>query len=1127
MSERNTDPSAEGVSPLSFGIDSSFNPLENIGATERGHAGLIPEKVSLADQESDTVQSIIRNLPADNEKLNALPSGNVKVLAEALAAKGISSQPGAVKSYIEPNLEEVLTDPLHDILNMEDLCNRIIDAVETGKKIAVYSDYDVDGTTAAAQIILFFRELGIEVGRFVSHRLNEGYGVKPAGIDRIADQGYEVVLCLDQGSVAAEAMARAKERGLETLVMDHHEVSDPDPNIDAHVNPAQPECRFAGGSLCGSGLAQSFLRALKSKWNRAKEADLDRLLPLTALGTVCDVVPLGSEQKINRAFVREGLDRYQTSGITGLAALAEKGEVNGRPSCSDVGFKIGPLMNAASRMQDADILLELLITDDENRARELADHLGNLRAQVQESVSEIMAEVEARIEKEGYVPAAIAVANPDWHPGVIGIAAGRLAERYNRPTCLIGGETASARGRPGFSVTNAFKEIGEDLIVGGGHAAAGGGRVAPVNQQQFCDAYVAEAVRQLGHSPAQKEYQADFELKLSDIDFSITDALEFCEPCGQNNPSPTILFRNLKVREVKILKEEHLSVSLTDGEYVISAFMGHRSEHPALEAGAVVDLVGSLEKNEYQGSSSIRLHIQGAEQCSAAEEEDPDRYYKLESEVQDIQTPRALQQMVEDLSNKPLLVVDTETIWDSSVGQKLCLVQIYDPEDKRTYLVDAVALEDLSGLEALIANPDIVKIEHYSPFEEERFREIGIEQTAIEDTCALAKKLLPQLPNHKLQTVAAYLAGIDMSKQEQQSDWSRRPLSINQRKYAVADVEITYKIYEALKSIEAARLSELEPLTDLKECIEKIDDVQCQLEDLYGAELKGLLEIEARVRKLKGVIAERLSSGCLAYEGEYGHVETGGSIKVFNTDAFIDEFRKAVDGHLESAAAESIIRGMRLVRDKNARAVIKALEEEGMDLGSAKTKDLLDSCKLVLRPAPNHQVKPTGKEEKPEAGEVDVDTDGSIPELMKRCRELQLRGQKTAEDHSDYVRLRVRGALLLDEARRRIDQGEKYTVNKKAGEVRHAKVTRGYPTRGISIDKFRSKLIEVGGAEWTDKIDELLGKVDFYIDSKDAQRRLDQIELPETPFTLVSRGRVPTGEQMGPDIYINVIDVES
>ena len=547
-------------------------------------------------------------------------------LARALASRGVTAD--SAEAYLRPTLKALFPDP-SSFRGMDEAAAVLIDAIERGRRVVVFADYDVDGASSAALLVRWWRAMGRELPIYVPDRMTEGYGPSPAAFRHLREQGYELVVTVDCGAAAYDALTAAGEIGLEVVVIDHHLMREERPNARALVNPNQPGCGSEQGVLAAAGVTFVLLAALNREarrrgWFEAKpEPDLRQWLDLAALGGICDVTQLVG---FNRALAAQGLKVMSDWRNLGLKALLDVAGSKGPASVFHAGFILGPRINAGGRIGRADLGARLLSTDDPAEALSLAQELDalnaerkNVEAQIQEAA---IANIEAGANFDPNAPA-IVVAEEGWHPGVIGIVASRLRERYRRPVVVVGLDRASdigkgsGRSQPGVNLGRAIQAAFDEglLLAGGGHAMAAGLTMRPSAIPEFraflCERLAGEMI----------EAEADDALE---IDALVTpgaaarplyDAFRAMEPFGPGNPEPLFALADVRVERVTPMRGGHLRCSLVGGGGAsIRAIAWRSADTPIgqrlLAGGGSVHAAGKLKPDDWNGRNTVELEIE-------------------------------------------------------------------------------------------------------------------------------------------------------------------------------------------------------------------------------------------------------------------------------------------------------------------------------------------------------------------------------------------------------------------------------------------------------------------------------------------------------------------------------------
>jgi len=530
-------------------------------------------------------------------------------LAALLIQRGLA-EPGLAKAFLRPELER-LSNPL-EWTGMRRAVEIIVQAIRDRVPILVHGDYDVDGQCASSMLTRVLRAAGGTVHAFVPHRLRDGYDFGPAGLAKAASVGARLIITCDCGITAVETVSRARAAGHQVIVTDHHLPGDALPDADAVLDPQQPGCPSVDKTLCGAGVAFKLVQALVPALGLSPNLPL-HFLDYVALATVADVVPLTGE---NRILVRHGLKMLADSRWTGLRALVEAAGLAGQPiRAGQVGFILAPRLNAAGRIGDANDGLRLLLSDDPAEAGALARQLETLNARRQEMDHRIQDEAIEMAEKT-LTPGqcAIVLANDGWHPGVIGIVASRLVERYGRPTFLIGwdGDVGKGSGRSvvGFDLHAALHRVGACLEKYGGHMMAAGLTIRRPRFEEFREGFLAAAAEALTPEDLAPAQRVDLELPLGSVSDDLERLMRHLEPCGAGNPAPVFGVRGARAIDARRVGENHLKFRLDDGSGVIDA-IGFRwaDQVPDTWLARPLDVAFRLERDEWQGRFRLQAKV--------------------------------------------------------------------------------------------------------------------------------------------------------------------------------------------------------------------------------------------------------------------------------------------------------------------------------------------------------------------------------------------------------------------------------------------------------------------------------------------------------------------------------------
>ncbi|MEI8315350.1 MAG: single-stranded-DNA-specific exonuclease RecJ [Verrucomicrobiota bacterium] len=524
-------------------------------------------------------------------------------LAQALVNRGYRDEVAA-RQFLQPQLRQ-LADPF-DLPDMLPAVERILAAIKKHERIVIYGDYDVDGVTSSALLVNVLRAAGATVENFLPHRLNEGYGLTSAGLARcVAEHRPQLLIAVDCGTSSVAEIAGLNAQGIDVIVLDHHEPPAELPSSVALVNPK----RVTGGApLASVGVAFKLAHAiLKQDRDLAVKIDLRDQLDLVALGTVADLVPLTGE---NRILVKAGLERLPATKKVGLRALMDVAGVSGAVKQSHIGFRLGPRLNAAGRLADAMAALELLLTDDTGRAAELAGLLDRHNTDRQQLEEKIVREALAQA-RERAADRVLVLANPDWHPGVIGIVASKMVQQFHRPTVVIGADgKGSCRSVNGFSMVGALAACAELLVRHGGHEMAAGLSVEPEKIPAL-----RQRLNELAGVMPEPVLRVDAVAQLAELSDLFFDGLEKFEPCGLGNPQPVFALAGVRLSgAARVLKDKHLKFTVTDGTATAEAIWWGHTETELLNGE--IDLAFVPELNEFRGISKLQLTVRDVREKS-------------------------------------------------------------------------------------------------------------------------------------------------------------------------------------------------------------------------------------------------------------------------------------------------------------------------------------------------------------------------------------------------------------------------------------------------------------------------------------------------------------------------------
>ncbi|MDO9712409.1 single-stranded-DNA-specific exonuclease RecJ [Paracraurococcus lichenis] len=545
-----------------------------------------------------------------------------ELVGRLLAARGVGLE--AVTDFLEPTLRALLPDP-SVLLDMEAAAARLASAVREGETVAVFGDYDVDGACSGALMVRALRLLGCEVSHYVPHRLNEGYGPNPAAIRALCERGATLIVCVDCGVAAHEALEAARGQA-DVVVLDHHKSEGPVPRVAAVVNPNRLDCGSGLRHLCAAAVAflacVALHRVLRREglFQRRPEPPLMELLDFVALATVCDVMPLTG---VNRALVAQGLKVMGRRGHAGLAALLEIGQVRDLPTAHSLGFVLGPRINAAGRIDEPDLGLRLLLCDDPVEARAMAERLDAVNRRRQEVEAEVLgaAFAEAEAQHAAGHPVLL-VSGQGWHPGVVGIVAGRVKERFNRPACVAGVADGLAKGSgrsvPGLDLGGAViaaRQAGL-LETGGGHAMAAGFSLK-IERLPELHAFLDERLSRAGELPGAADLVVEGTVMVPAATPALAQQVARLSPFGAGNEEPVFAVPRARVvRADRVGKEGNTIRAFIEGESGgrLKAICFRAKEGPLAElllsrTREPVHLCGQLRAERWNDEVSACLHL--------------------------------------------------------------------------------------------------------------------------------------------------------------------------------------------------------------------------------------------------------------------------------------------------------------------------------------------------------------------------------------------------------------------------------------------------------------------------------------------------------------------------------------
>lgn len=537
--------------------------------------------------------------------VNALVgSGYAPLAAMVLASRGIGDDRQA-RAYLDCNAP--LLDPFL-MTDMDKAAGRVGLAMSRGEKIAVFGDYDVDGITATCLLTDFLRRHGADVVSYIPGRLEEGYGLNPIAIHQLHAEGVKLIVTVDCGITAVNEAELCKQLGIDLVITDHHECKQTLPAAVAVVDPHRCDGGYPHKNLSGVGVAFKLASALCG----SQETVLEEYADMVCLGTVADVMPLQGE---NRVFVARGLESLAHTKRPGIAALmAECGCAPETVSASSIGFMLAPRINAAGRMGQIDLAVELFLTDDPDKAAEAARGLCELNRQRQAVESEIYRQAVSMLPM-GKPPEAIVLADESWHQGVVGIVASRIAEEYACPTFLIclDGEhgKASSRSHGGFNLFASLSALSPLLESYGGHELAAGFTISRANIPEFRRQICALAAQYYTDDVPRTVLDVDCAVSPELLTLHNVDSLQMLEPCGNGCPKPVLMMKNLTIDRISMVGGgRHMRLRLCSGHtYLNAIYFSANPQTVSIQPGDLVDVAFTPQVNEFRGTRTVQMNV--------------------------------------------------------------------------------------------------------------------------------------------------------------------------------------------------------------------------------------------------------------------------------------------------------------------------------------------------------------------------------------------------------------------------------------------------------------------------------------------------------------------------------------
>lgn len=549
------------------------------------------------------------------------------LIARVLAGRGVAVDEAV--EFLDPTIRSLMPDP-YKLTDCEKAAKRLAEAIRRGENVAIFGDYDVDGAASSALMYRFLAHFGVKAEIYIPDRIFEGYGPNAGAINQLIDNGAQLIVTVDCGSTSHEALDAARARNIDVVVIDHHQVTHALPHCHALVNPNREDDLSGQGHLCAAGVVflvlVATLRLLREAGDkRILAIDLLQWLDIVALATVCDVVPL---KGLNRAYVVKGLVAARHQGNTGLAALFRKAGLSGPVTPYHFGFLVGPRINAGGRIGDAALGSRLLTLDDAGEAETIAQKLDELNRDRQAMEAAMLQEAEAEAFAEygdGQRASVIVTARDKWHPGIVGLLAARLKEKFKRPAFAIafdpsGRGTGSGRSINGFDMGRMVRAaVDEGLLVkGGGHAMAAGLTVEREKLGALRSFFTERAEKTVANLVANETLKIDGAIGASGATLDLIDRLETAGPYGSGHSQPVFAIPAHRLRDVRTVGEKHVKVTLEAMDGARLDGIAFRAADTALgnlllnSRGANLHVAGSIGADHYQGSRRIQLRVSDA-----------------------------------------------------------------------------------------------------------------------------------------------------------------------------------------------------------------------------------------------------------------------------------------------------------------------------------------------------------------------------------------------------------------------------------------------------------------------------------------------------------------------------------
>ncbi len=534
---------------------------------------------------------------------------NISPLASIILYNRGIKESSEIQKFLHCDLKN-LHDP-YLLKDMDKAVKRIKDALDKKEKITIYGDYDVDGITSIAILYKHLTSMGFEVDYYIPDRIQEGYGVNREALDKIKENGTGVVITVDTGITAVEETEYAKSIGMDIIITDHHECKETIPEAFAAIDPKRKDCKYPFKNLAGVGVAFKLIQALDE--NSSVETLMSKYADLVCLGTVADISPLVDE---NRIIVTKGLEKFKNTENIGLRALLDVSITNNKAiTTSSIGYIIAPRINASGRLGCASRSVEMFLTQDKDKAYELANNLCEENVIRQQTEQRMFAEALEYIEKNPQIKddQVLVIPHENWHHGIVGIVSSKITEKFYRPSILfaIDGDEAKGSGRSvsGFNLFEALENSSDILEKFGGHELAAGLSIKTENIEKFRAAINSQKLGKIDEQSLIPTVSVDAVIKPTYITMETVDEINRLQPFGVDNPLPVFAVRNIKIHKISTMSEgKHLRMTLLkDNKFFDAVGFGMGEYFNHLKEGDFVEVAFGLDINDYKGFKNVQL----------------------------------------------------------------------------------------------------------------------------------------------------------------------------------------------------------------------------------------------------------------------------------------------------------------------------------------------------------------------------------------------------------------------------------------------------------------------------------------------------------------------------------------